>query len=129
MPKVTISPKASINAKDHPAVHVPGLKAGEDLAPCTPAVIKADGQGRFRVYAATSADTTIDGITEPQTVPAGGVVALFGTGMRFHASDAGALTPGRYGLTAVKREVDTAAAGTKFFRAVSKHDLQVISLG
>lgn len=129
MTKITISPKASLNAKDHPAVHVPTLKAGVDLAPCTPAVIKADGQGNFRVYPATSADAVIDGITEPQTVPAGRVVALFGTGMRFHASDAGALTPGRYGLTANVREVDTAATGTKFFRAVSKTDLQVISLG
>lgn len=129
MTKVTISPKASINAKDHTSVHVPSVKAGQELAPCTPAVIKADSDGNFRVFAATSADTVIDGITEPQTVPIGRPVALFGTGMRFHASDAGALTPGRYGLTANAREVDTAATGTKFFRAVSKTDLQVISLG
>lgn len=129
MPKITISSKASLNAKDHTAVHVASLKAGETLAPCTPAVIKVDGQGRFRVYAAVVGDTIIDGITEPNTIPAGGAVALFGTGMRFHASDAGALTPGRYGLTAVKGEVDSASTGTKFFRAVSKTDLQVISLG
>lgn len=129
MPKVTISDKASINAKDHPSVHWPSVKAGQDLKPCTPVIVKADGAGNFRAFAATSADTTIDGITEPNFTPAGRVVALFGTGMRFHASDAGTLTPGRYGLTAVAREVDSAAAGPKFFRAVSKHDLQVISLG
>lgn len=128
MPKFTISPTADIDAKGHTAVQVTGLKALVDLAPCTPVKIVSDG-GNFRVTVATGADV-IDGISSPKKTLAGQPVTVFGTGMRFHASDAGVLTPGtRYGLTAVAREVDSAATGTKFFRAVSKYDLQIISLG
>lgn len=127
MTQITISSKADLNAKDHPAVHAYG-KAGEELQPCSPVILKADGNGNFRYYVAKGADV-LDGISEPKVVPAGAAVAVFGTGMRFHASDAGALTPGRYGMTATPRVLDTASANPKYFRAVSKTDLQVISLG
>lgn len=130
MTKITISDKnADIDAKGHPSVQWTGVKASVELKPCTPVVVIADGNGNFRARPATVADTAIDGISSPRLTPAGQAVTIFGTGMRFHADDAGTLTPGRYGLTAVAREVDTASAGTKFFRAVSKRDLQVVSLG
>ncbi|WP_155300951.1 hypothetical protein [Deinococcus kurensis] len=128
MTKITISPKADIDAKGHTAMQVTGLKANVDLEPCTPIKIIADNAGNFRVAIATGTDAC-DGISAPKKTLAGQPVTIFGVGMRFHASDAGALTPGLYGLTANAREVDTAATGTKYFRAVSKTDLQVIRVG
>lgn len=127
MPQITISTKADIDAKGHTAVQITGLKALVDLEPCTPVKIVADGSN-FRVTIATGADVC-DGISSPKKTLAGQPVTVFGTGMRFHASDDGSLTPGLYGLTATARQVDTASANTKYFRAVSKYDLQVIRVG
>ncbi|EYB67028.1 hypothetical protein DEIPH_ctg052orf0024 [Deinococcus phoenicis] len=126
MPKVTISPKADIDAKGHTAVQITGLKALVDLDPCTPVKIVADANGNFRATVAKAGDVC-DGISSPKKTLAGQPVTVFGVGMRFHASDAGALTPGLYGLTVNAREVDS-AAHVKVFRAVSKTDLQVIAV-
>lgn len=128
MTQITISTKADIDAKGHTAVQITGLKALVDLEPCTPIKIVADANGAFRVDIAKGADVC-DGISAPKKTLAGQPVTVFGTGMRFHASDDGSLTPGLYGLTATARQVDTASANTKYFRAVSKYDLQVIRVG
>lgn len=125
--KFPISKNADLNAKDHPAVHYGAQKAGEALAPCTPVTFKADAKGRFRVFAAVAGDV-VAGISEPRAVKAEQPVGVFGPGMRFHARDEADLTPGTYGLTAVKGEVDSAAA-KPIFLAVSKTDLLVITHG
>lgn len=128
MTKLVLSTRGDIDAKGHTAVQVTGLKALVDLEPCTPLKIVADGSGRFR-YDIAKAGDVCDGISAPHKTLAGQAVTLFSVGIRFHASDTGALTPGLYGLTANAREVDTAATGAKIFRAVSKYDLQVIAVG
>lgn len=128
MPKITISERADINAKSHTGHQITGYTAAEDLLPCTPVRLRRDLDGRWKVFIARDDNAGIDGISSPKLTKRGSAVTVLGVGYRFHASDAGELTPGHYGLTGATREVDSAAA-VKLFRAVSKHDLEVIAYG
>lgn len=125
--KFLISEKADLNAKDHPAAHYGSQRAGEDLNPCTPVTFKLNDKGQFRLYGAVAGDV-VAGISEPRKVKKDQPVGVFGPHMRFHARDEADLQPGTYGLTAVKGEVDSAAAKPVFL-AVSKTDLMVIGMG
>lgn len=125
MAPITISKNADIDTKSWTGVQITGLKAGEDLDPCTPVTLRDDTAGVRRVYAAVAGDT-FHGISSPRKAYAGEAITVLSDGYRFHADDAASLKAGDlYGLTAVKGQVDTVAT-VSVFRAVSKRDLQVI---
>lgn len=130
MTKIMISSSADINGKSHTGHSITGYEAGEQLLPCTPVVLRRDGNdgNRWKVYRAVASDGGIDGISSPRVAPQGSAVTILGVGYRFHASDEGELTPGHYGLTANSREIDSEAT-VKLFRAVSKNDLEVVAYG
>jgi len=124
MTQFTLSPTADIDGTAaQRSFNIAGLRAGADLAPCTPVTISSD----FRVFPAI-AGQKFDGVSSPRQTYAGQPVTVFGTGVRFRATDTTLDGSKLYGLASTVGTFDDGAT-TKVFRPVSRFDLAIIALG
>lgn len=112
----------------HFATQVTGNVTGEPIEVNQPVELRPDG----RLYKASGTGIFVG--VSPRTVKvANQALTAHGVGQRFHASDAGALTPGKaYFLGATAGQISDAATANDAqgaFVAVSKHDLMVVRIG
>lgn len=112
----------------HFATQITGALAGEALDVNQPLELRADG----RLYRAAGTGVFVG--VSPRTAKTGNqALTVHGIGQRFHASDAGTLTPGKtYYLGAAAGTISDAATANDAqgaFVAVSKHDLMVARIG
>lgn len=112
----------------HFATQVTGCVTGEPIDVNTPLELRADG----RLYKASGQGTFV-GVSPRTAKTASQALTAHGVGQRFHASDAGSLTPGKtYYLGATAGQIsDTATAvdAQGAFVAVDKRDLMVVRVG
>lgn len=112
----------------HFATQVTGSLTGEPIEVNQPVELRPDG----RLYKASGQGVFI-GVSPRTAKLASQALTVHGVGQRFHASDAGALTPGKaYFLGATAGQISDAASANDAqgaFVAVSKHDLMVVKIG
>lgn len=112
----------------HFATQVTGSLTGEPVEVNQPVELRPDG----RLYKASGQGVFI-GVSPRAVKVASQALTVHGIGQRFHASDAGALTPGKaYYLGTAPGTVSDAATANDSqgaFVAVSRHDLMVVKIG
>lgn len=112
----------------HFATQVTGSLTGEPIEVNQPVELRADG----RLYAAAGTGVFV-GVSPRSAKTGSQALTVHGIGQRFHASDAGTLTPGKaYFLGAAAGTISDAATANDSqgaFVAVSKHDLMVVRIG
>ena len=127
MSAVTLSANSSVDLSTAMyAMQLSGKVAAENIDAGMPVCLKSDG--KLYKYAAGQFFIGI----AARTVRTGQALTVFGTGARFHVSDAGALTMGALYYVKDAGVIETAASASDTvgaFIAVSAKDLQVIRVG